>query len=78
MAESTKTKPNRAEKKNKKQQMKESEIKNVNDDDNDNVFEASQQQQVYLLLCYIYRLIFSMRADITYSLNCLFYFIYLV
>jgi len=62
MAESTKTKHNRAEKKNKKQQIKESEMKNVNDDDNDNVFQDSQQQQVYLLLYYVYRLIFRMCA----------------
>jgi hypothetical protein len=54
MDESTKSKRNRAEKKNKKQQTKESEIKTVHDADNDSVFEDSQQQKVYLLLCAIY------------------------
>ncbi len=61
MDEPTKPKRNRAEKKNKEQQIKESEIKNVDDDDN--VFnEDSQQQQVYLLLCYACRLILCMCA----------------
>ncbi len=62
MDESTKSKRNRAEKKNNKQKIKESEIKTINDADNDSVFEDSQQQQVYLLLCaiHIYCLISSM------------------
>jgi len=63
MDEPTKPKRNQAEKKNKEQQIKESEIKNVDDDDDDNVFnEDSQKQQVYLLLCYACRLIFCMCA----------------
>jgi len=61
MDEPTKPKRNRAEKKNKEQQIKESEIKNVENDDD--VFnEDSQKQQVYLLLCYACRLIFCMCA----------------
>lgn len=66
MDEPTNPKRNRAEKKNKKQQIKESEIKNVDDGDNDSVFEDSQKQQVYLLLLlllyHIYRLNFCMNA----------------
>lgn len=62
MDESTKPKRNRAEKKNKAQQIKESQIKDADDGDNDSVFEHPQGQKVYLLLCYIYRLIFRMNA----------------
>jgi hypothetical protein len=50
MDESTKPKPNRAEKKNENQQKKESDITTVRDVDNDSVFEENQSQQVYWLL----------------------------
>ena len=46
MDESTKPKRNRAEKKNKNQQKKESDVKTVHDADNDSVFEDPQSQQV--------------------------------
>jgi hypothetical protein len=76
MDESTKSKRNRAEKKNNKQQIKESEIKTINDADNDSVFEDSQQQQVYLLLCAIYIYILLDLQHVNFvsfiDFNCLF------
>ncbi len=81
MDESTKSKRNREEKKNRKQQVKKSEIKNVNDGDgdDDSVFEDCQQQQVYLLLCSVYCLIYS-TCDFILSdkSNRLFNIIYLI
>ena len=66
MDESTKPKRNRAEKKNKKQQIKDSKTENIDD----NVFnEDTQQQQVYLLLYSTYCFL---------SLACMFAMLYLI